>query len=201
MKRSICRLGCELGWAEGFWAEGSTSSVVLTRWRKCAHMQEHIGATSRILLNRPLRRQCDLLSNYLTTSYCFTNKMDKDKTWHRGRPRPWPHCVRWGPSSSPSQNGNSPQFSANVCYGQTAGWIKMPLGRKVGLSPDHIALDRDPAPLPKKWPQPPLPTFRSISFVDKRLDESRCHFVGRYTWAKATLCSLGIKNKCSAVAS
>jgi len=23
---------------------------------------------------------------------------DQDETWHAGRPRPWPHCVRWGPS-------------------------------------------------------------------------------------------------------
>jgi len=27
-----------------------------------------------------------------------------------------------------------------VCCGQTAGWIKMPLGTKVGLSPGHIVL-------------------------------------------------------------
>jgi len=27
--------------------------------------------------------------------------MDQDETWHSGRPRPWPHCVRWGPSSTP----------------------------------------------------------------------------------------------------
>jgi len=24
--------------------------------------------------------------------------MDQDETWQAGRPRPWPHCVRWGPS-------------------------------------------------------------------------------------------------------
>ena len=23
---------------------------------------------------------------------------DQDETWHAGRPRPWPHCIRWGPS-------------------------------------------------------------------------------------------------------
>ena len=27
---------------------------------------------------------------------------DQDETWRAGRPRPWPHCVRWGPSSPPS---------------------------------------------------------------------------------------------------
>ena len=46
--------------------------------------------------------------------------MDQDATWYGGRPRPWPHCVRWGPSSSPK--GAHPQFSAHVCCGQTTGW-------------------------------------------------------------------------------
>jgi len=32
---------------------------------------------------------------------------DQDESWHAGRPRPWPHCVRWG-SSSPSPKGHSP---------------------------------------------------------------------------------------------
>jgi len=26
--------------------------------------------------------------------------MDQDETWHRGRPQPQPHCVRWGPHSA-----------------------------------------------------------------------------------------------------
>ena len=33
--------------------------------------------------------------------------MDQDETWHAGRPRPWPHYVRRGPSSL-SPKGNSP---------------------------------------------------------------------------------------------
>jgi len=44
-------------------------------------------------------------------------------------PRRQPHCVRWGPST-PSPKGHSPQFSAHVCCGQTAGWMKTPLGTK-----------------------------------------------------------------------
>jgi len=48
---------------------------------------------------------------------------DQDETWHAGRPQPWPHYVRWGPSS-PSPE---PPFSAHVCCGQTAGWIMMPV--------------------------------------------------------------------------
>jgi len=129
--------------------------------------------------------------------------MDEDETWHTGRPRPWPHCVRWrssspskaaqppifgwcllwpngcmhqdttwyrgrsqtrrncvrwGPSSPPLM-GHSPQFSANVCCGQTAGWTKMPLGTGVDLDPGHIVLDMDPAPPPSKRTQQPPPLF------------------------------------------
>ena len=47
----------------------------------------------------------------------------------------------------PPQKGHSPvQYSAHVCCGQTAWWIKMPLGMEVGLSPGHIVLGGDPAP-------------------------------------------------------
>jgi len=34
--------------------------------------------------------------------------MDQDETWHAGRPRPWPHCFRCGPSfPSPKLRGAS----------------------------------------------------------------------------------------------
>jgi len=46
----------------------------------------------------------------------------------------------------PKKGAEPPQFSAHVCCGQTAGWIKMPLGMKVGLGPGDVVLDGDPAP-------------------------------------------------------
>ena len=56
----------------------------------------------------------------------------------------------------PSQKGGRappPIFGPCPCCGQTAAWIKMPLGMKVGLGPGHIVLDGDPAPS-KKGEQP-----------------------------------------------
>jgi len=38
--------------------------------------------------------------------------------------------------------------------GQTVGWIKMKLGVQVGLGPDHIVLDGDPAPVPQRGTTP-----------------------------------------------
>jgi len=36
-----------------------------------------------------------------------------------------------------------------------AGWIKMPLGMEVGISPGDFMLDGDPDLLPKKGAEPP----------------------------------------------
>ena len=86
------------------------------------------------------------------------------------------HSIRWGPSCLPShKRGQSPHFSAHVCCGQIAGWIKMPLGVEVGLIPGDFMLDGDQAPLPKRG-RSPLPNFRPMSIVAKRLDGSRFHF-------------------------
>jgi len=78
--------------------------------------------------------------------------MDQDPTWCEGRPRPSPHCVRWGVGTQlpPPQKGHSPQFSVHVCCGQTAAWIKTPLVMEVGLGPGNFVLDVAPAPPPKK---------------------------------------------------
>jgi len=72
--------------------------------------------------------------------------MGQDETWHSGKPRPWPHCIRWGPSSRSPNLAQPPPFSAHICCGQMAGWIKMPLGEEVGLGPTDIVLGGDPAP-------------------------------------------------------
>ena len=60
-----------------------------------------------------------------------------------------------GNSAPPPPKGRSPsQFSAHICCGQMAAWIKMPHGREVGLGPSDIVLDGDPVPLPKMGAEP-----------------------------------------------
>jgi len=73
--------------------------------------------------------------------------MHQDATCYGCRPQPMGPFVRWAPSPLP-QKGAEPllKFSAHVYCGQTAGWIKMTLGMKVGLSPGDSVLDGDPAP-------------------------------------------------------
>ena len=79
--------------------------------------------------------------------------IDRDETWQGGRPRSRPHCVRWGPTS-PSPKGAQPQFSAHICCGQMVGWIKIPRGMEVSLSPGDSVLDGDPASSPKRGGAP-----------------------------------------------
>ena len=90
----------------------------------------------------------------VTLEYWPIGWMDQDATWYGGRPRPWLHCARWRPSPPPKRD-TTPQFSAHVCCGGMAGWIKMPLGTKVGFGEGHIVLDGDIAPSPK-GSQPPI---------------------------------------------
>jgi len=80
---------------------------------------------------------------------------DHDETWHAGRPRPCPLCVRWGPSSPSPKRGRSPQFSAHICCSQMARWIKMPLGMEVGLSPCDFVRWGPRSTLPKMAAEPP----------------------------------------------
>ena len=65
------------------------------------------------------------------------------------------HIVLDGDPAPSPQRRRDPQFSAYVYCGQTAGWIKMPLGTEVGLGPGDIVLDGDPAPPQKGGTAPP----------------------------------------------
>jgi len=71
--------------------------------------------------------------------------MDQGGTCHGGGPWSRPHCARWGHSSPPQKRVRAPQFLAHVYCGQTAGWIKTPLGMEVDLGPGHFVLDGFPA--------------------------------------------------------
>jgi len=83
--------------------------------------------------------------------------MDQDATSYGGRPR-LRDIVLDGDPAHPPVKGHSPQFSAIVRCGQTAGWTKMPLGMEVGLGPGDFVFDGDPATHGKR-PQPPHPIF------------------------------------------
>ena len=110
--------------------------------------------------------------------------MDQDATWYGGRPRPWPHCVRWG--LLPPKRGHSrSHFLAHVLWPN--GWM------------DQNATWYGGRPRPwqhcVRWgllpPKGHTPNFRPMSVVAKRLDGSRIMMsLGREVAAsaQATLC-------------
>ena len=67
-----------------------------------------------------------------------------------------------------------------VYCGQTAGWIRMPVGMEVGIGPGHIVLHGDPAlPLRKGHSSP---TFLPMPFVAKRSPISATAELVWYIW-------------------
>jgi len=71
---------------------------------------------------------------------------------------PWCEKALYKYSSFPflsSPKGRTPQFSAHICYGQMAGWIKMPLGMEVGLGPGFCVRWGPHSPSTKRWRSPP----------------------------------------------
>ena len=59
------------------------------------------------------------------------------------------HIVLDGDPAPLPKGGHSPQFSVHVCCGQMPGWIKMPLGTKVGLRQAALCYMRTKLPFPK----------------------------------------------------
>ena len=71
-----------------------------------------------------------------------------DATWYEGRPGPG-HIVLDGDSDPRTARGiAAPTFRPVFILAKMAGWIKIPLGVEVGLDPNDIVLDGDPAPSP-----------------------------------------------------
>ena len=70
------------------------------------------------------------------------------------------HIVLDGHHLPLSQRGTAPpQFSAHICCGRMAGWIKMPFGMEGGFGPCDLVLDGDPARLSPKGGGAPSPSF------------------------------------------
>ena len=67
------------------------------------------------------------------------------------------HIVLDGTQLPVPQRDRALQFLAHVCCGQMSEWIKLPLGRKVGLKRSDSVLYGDPAAVPKKRAEPALP--------------------------------------------
>jgi len=97
--------------------------------------------------------------------------MHQDATGYGGRRQPRRLCVRWRPR--PLLIYGRCLLWPNGCIDQDATWY--------GSRPrptEHCVRWGPSSPLPKRGPSP-LPNFRSMFIVAKRLGASRCHLVWR----------------------
>ena len=60
-----------------------------------------------------------------------------------------------GDPAPTSSEGAQPPFSAHICCGQMAAWIKMSLGMALGFGPGDFVLDGDPVVPPQKGGRTP----------------------------------------------
>ena len=161
---SVCLTVCDVG---VLWPNGSMDQDGRPRpWPHCVRWGpsfSHGKGHSSLSLSKFIRAGFACVHIIRGPSLLWSNSwMNQDAIWYRGRPQPRPHCVRWRRSSSAKKGVAAPQFSPHVYCGQTAGWIKMPLGREICLGSDHIVLDGDPAPLPQRGT---AHSFRPMSVV------------------------------------
>ena len=96
------------------------------------------------------------------------------------------HIVSDGDTAPTKGHSPIPQFSAHVHCGQTAGWMKMPLSMKVGLSLCDFVLDGTQLP-PKGGTYSSL-QFSAYGYLSKRLDASGSTCYGGAPRPMATLC-------------
>ena len=87
--------------------------------------------------------------------YCVW--MHHGATWYGGRPQPRRLCYMGTEPPAPKGAEPHPIFGPVYC-GQTAAWIKMPLGTQVDLGLRDIVFDVDPV-IPRKRAHPPHPIF------------------------------------------
>jgi len=91
----------------------------------CTHIAYVLTAKLRIKIVRkgiPTRRSVRGIPTIVGNLWPI-GWMDQDATWQRGRPRPRPHCVRWGSSGDPAPTAAPSHSSAHIYCGQTVAHL------------------------------------------------------------------------------
>jgi len=118
----------------------------------------------------------------VTLVYCPNGRMNQDETWHGCRPRPWPYCVRWGPSPPPQKGAQQPPLFGpwplrpNGLMDQDDTWF--------GGMPWPTVLDTVPVPPPSKMDTAPI---FDPCLLWQTSGGSRSHLVRREALFQATL--------------
>ena len=140
--------------------------------RDTRHNSVHFWTTVCKTVRPMLSDRC--LSCLSDLSVC-NRWVDKDETWQAGRPRPRPHCVRWGPSS-PEKGGTAPNFRLMSFVAKLLGGSRCHLVRRYRHRPRRQCVRWEPSSPEKRK----APHFRPMSVVAQRMGGPRCHLVRRW---------------------
>ena len=144
LNRSICHLGCGLGWAEG-----NTNSIVFARWHHWALTGQHNGPTWRLRLNVRLRRRWGVMSNYFDHLLYLL-------------PYEPPQFVAWRWLYAPA--------ARLACWESSLATLLPPPVSSLQTSPTDVGRnERPPSATHAQWPgvggswRPPLPRTDTVS--------------------------------------
>jgi len=122
----------------------------------------HYGGYWLLVFGRPFVKRFALCYRTVVLSACPVCNVDalwpngwtdQDEIWHAGRPPPWPHCVRRGPSSPPTK-GHSPQIFGPYLL-RPNGWMDQDATWYGGRPRSgRLCVRWDPTPLPKRRRSP-----------------------------------------------
>jgi len=95
---------------------GNSSGSILN-WALCALNWEEFAVFGRPFVKRfALCYRTAVCLSVCDVGVLWPNGwMDQDETWHGGRPRPWPRCVRSGPSCPLPKGHSSPLLLCGPC--------------------------------------------------------------------------------------
>ena len=131
--------------------------------------------------------RCPVLSVCLSVTLVYwpNGWTDQDETWHAGRPRPRPQCVRWDPAPLPKNGAEPASFRPMSVVAKRLDGSRCHLVRRSASAQAILCYMATQLPLQLRGI---APNFRPMPIVAKRLDGSRCHLVRRQASARSTLC-------------
>jgi len=151
--KAVHRSGCRDKYN---WPRPLTPQSIMPSLNHC-DLLRHVGVNNLPKVNSTAPRPgieltaCELQVQCL--SHCDVGVwphgwMDQHESWCGGKPQPWPHCVRWGPSRRPKW-AQPPIFDPRLLWPN--GWMDQDATwYRVRSRPRRHCVRSDPAPAPQK---------------------------------------------------
>ena len=140
----MCEMGIQLRAERGtsppifsawiLWPNGRPSQLLSSceTWHTLGHRGRNLVHTFWATVCKTVRpmlsNRCVSVCPVCNVGVLYVDKrlqwMDQDETWHAGRPRQWPHCVKSGRSFSSPKGTQPPIFGRQLFRPNSYRWIR-----------------------------------------------------------------------------